>query len=139
MQESVMQAWWASSHFAGGNTAYVEEMYEAYLEDPHSVADEWKHIFDGLPKVDGVEIDSNHSQIREQFKALAAMGPAAKVVAAAPSTGSAGDEKQVRVLQLINAYRFRGHQHANLDPLSLWKQARVRDLELSHHNLSERL
>ena len=137
MQESVMQAWWASSHFAGGNTAYVEEMYEAYLDDPHSVADEWKQIFDGLPKVDGVEIDSNHSQIREQFKALAALGPAAKAVAAAPAAGSAGDEKQVRVLQLINAYRFRGHQHANLDPLSLWKQPRVRDLELSHHNLSD--
>lgn len=136
MQESVMQAWWASSHFAGGNTAYVEEMYEAYLEDPQSVADEWKQIFDGLPKVDGVELDTNHTQIRDQFRTLAAMGPAAKVVAT-PTASSGGDEKQVRVLQLINAYRFRGHQHANLDPLSLWKQPRVRDLELSHHSLSE--
>ena len=26
------------------------------------------------------------------------------------------------VLQLINAFRFRGHQHASLDPLGLWKQ-----------------
>ena len=136
MQESVMQAWWASSHFAGGNTAYVEEMYEAYLEDPSSVADEWKQLFDGLPKVDGVEIDVNHSLIKDQFRTLAAMGPAAKAVAA-PTAASGGDEKQVRVLQLINAYRFRGHQHANLDPLSLWKQPRVRDLELSHHSLSE--
>ncbi|WP_348687508.1 2-oxoglutarate dehydrogenase E1 component, partial [Rheinheimera aquimaris] len=33
--------------------------------------------------------------------------------------------------------RFRGHQQANLDPLGLWKQSRVRDLELSHHDLSE--
>lgn len=136
MQESVMQAWWDSSHFAGGNTAYVEEMYEAYLDDPNSVSDEWKQLFDGLPKVDGVEIDVSHSQIREQFKSLAALGPAGKV-AAAPVASSGGDEKQVRVLQLINAYRFRGHQHANLDPLSLWKQPRVRDLELSHHGLTE--
>lgn len=33
MQQSVMKAWWDSSHMAGGNAAYVEELYEAYLED----------------------------------------------------------------------------------------------------------
>lgn len=45
--------------------------------------------------------------------------------------------KQVKVLQLINAYRFRGHQHANLDPLGLWKQERVADLDPSFHDLTE--
>jgi len=136
MQESVMQAWWDSSHFAGGNTAYIEQMYEAYLDDPSSVAEEWKQIFDQLPKVDGVEIDISHSLIKDQFRTLAALGPSSRM-AVAPATNASSDEKQVRVLQLINAYRFRGHQHANLDPLSLWKQPRVRDLELSHHSLSE--
>lgn len=137
MQESVMKAWWDSSHMAGGNAAYVEELYEAYLENPNSVSDDWRTIFDGLPKVDGVELDSNHTLIRDQFRKLAALGPAARSVTSAPSQ-SGGDEKQVKVLQLINAYRFRGHQHANLDPLGLWQQARVRDLELSHHSLSEK-
>jgi len=47
------------------------------------------------------------------------------------------DQRQVKVLQLINAFRFRGHQHANLDPLNLWKQPRVRDLELSYHDLTQ--
>ncbi len=45
--------------------------------------------------------------------------------------------KQVKVLQLINAYRFRGHQHANLDPLGLWKQERVADLDPAYHDLTE--
>lgn len=138
MQQSVMKAWWESSHMAGGNAAYVEEVYEAYLDDPKSVSDEWRSIFDKLPKVDGVELDVNHSEIREQFRTLAALGPAARVGSAVSSPVSGGDGKQVKVLQLINAYRFRGHQHANLDPLGLWKQARVRDLELSHHTLSEK-
>ena len=137
MQQSVMKAWWDSSHMAGGNAAYIEELYEAYLEDANSVSDEWRGIFDSLPKVDGVEIDTNHSVIREQFRALAAMGPTARAVSSAPSA-AASDDKQVKVLQLINAFRFRGHQHANLDPLGLWKQERVRDLELSHHSLSEK-
>ena len=138
MQQSVMKAWWDSSHMAGGNAAYVEEMYEAYLDNAQSVSEQWRAIFDQLPKVEGVSVESKHSVIREQFRSLAALGPAARVGGAVSTTSSnTSDEKQVKVLQLINAFRFRGHQHANLDPLQLWKQPRVRDLELSHHNLSE--
>jgi 2-oxoglutarate dehydrogenase E1 component len=137
MQEGVMKAWWASSHMAGGNAAYVEEMYETYLDDPRSVSEEWRSVFDQLPKVDGVELETKHSQIRDQFRTLAALGPTARMGGTAPSSTSVDDGKQVKVLQLINAYRFRGHQHANLDPLGLWQQERVRDLELSHHSLTE--
>lgn len=137
MQESVMKAWWDSSHMAGANAAYVEELYEAYLEDSQSVSDTWRQIFDNLPKVDGVELETNHTAIKEQFRKLASLGPTARMTSAPAQANTVSDDRQVKVLQLINAYRFRGHQHANLDPLGLWKQARVRDLELSHHNLSE--
>ncbi|MFC4699124.1 2-oxoglutarate dehydrogenase E1 component [Glaciecola siphonariae] len=138
MQNSVMKAWWDSSHMAGGNAAYIEELYEAYLEDPQSIPENWKSIFDELPSIEGVAVETNHTSIREEFKKMASLGPAARVGSAgiAPSDAPS-DERQVKVLQLINAYRFRGHQHANLDPLGLWQQPRVRDLELSHHNLTE--
>ena len=139
MQESAMKAWWESSHMAGANAAYIEELYEAYLEDPQSVPSTWQQVFESLPKVDGVELDSNHTLIREQYRKMAALGPIARAAGSTPQqVGVAGDEKQVKVLQLINAFRFRGHQHANLDPLGLWRQERVRDLELSHHNLTEK-
>ncbi|WP_299074620.1 2-oxoglutarate dehydrogenase E1 component [uncultured Paraglaciecola sp.] len=138
MQQSVMKAWWDSSHLSGGNATYIEEMYEAYLEDAQSVSDEWRDIFEKLPKLEGVGVETKHSLVRNQFRSLAALGPAARAGASSSTAAtSGGDEKQVKVLQLINAFRFRGHQHANLDPLELWKQERVRDLELSHHNLSE--
>jgi 2-oxoglutarate dehydrogenase E1 component len=52
-------------------------------------------------------------------------------------TSGGGDAKQVKVLQLINAFRFRGHQNANLDPLGIWQRDKIRDLQLSHHELSE--
>ena len=45
--------------------------------------------------------------------------------------------KQVSVEQLIAAYRVRGHQHANLDPLGMMKREEVPDLEYTYHNLSE--
>jgi 2-oxoglutarate dehydrogenase E1 component len=137
MQESVMKAWWDSSHMAGANAAYVEELYESYLEDPQSVSDAWRQTFDNLPKVEGVELESNHTSVKDQFRKLAALGPMARMSSVPVEGPSASDSRQVKVLQLINAYRFRGHQHANLDPLGLWQQPRVRDLELSHHSLSE--
>jgi 2-oxoglutarate dehydrogenase E1 component len=137
MQQSVMKAWWDSSHMAGGNATYIEQMYEAYLDDPQTVSEEWRGIFEQLPKLDGVEIETKHSIVREQFRSLASLGPAARA-GSGPQQQAVSDEKQVKVLQLINAFRFRGHQHANLDPLGLWIQPRVRDLELSHHNLSEK-
>ncbi|MDO6565978.1 2-oxoglutarate dehydrogenase E1 component [Alteromonas sp. 1_MG-2023] len=138
MQESVMKAWWDSSHMAGANAAYVEELYESYLEDPQSVSDTWRQIFDSLPKVEGVELETNHTSVKDQFRKLAALGPAARMSSAPVEGTPVSDDRQVKVLQLINAFRFRGHQHANLDPLGLWKQERVRDLELSHHNLSDK-
>ena len=137
MQESVMKAWWDSSHMAGANAAYVEELYETYLDDPQSVSENWRQIFDNLPKVDGVELETNHTAIKNQFRQLAALGPTARMSSPSVPSANVSDDRQVKVLQLINAYRFRGHQHANLDPLGLWQQERVRDLELSHHSLSE--
>ena len=139
MQQSVMKAWWDSSQMSGGNATYIEEMYEAYLDNAQSVSEEWRGIFESLPKLDGVEVESKHSIVRDQFRTLASLGPAARAGSGVSQPNTiGGDDKQVKVLQLINAFRFRGHQHANLDPLELWKQPRVRDLELSHHNLSEK-
>jgi len=132
MHEGVMKAWLESSHLGGGNIAYVDELYESYLAEPTSVGDEWREFFAKLPKIDGVDLEARHSEIRQQFAELAKNKH--KEVIVAPGAG--GDSRQVKVLQLINAYRFRGHQHAKLDPLDLWKRARVRDLELSYHDLS---
>ncbi len=132
MHEGVMKAWLESSHLGGGNMAYVDELYESYLAEPTSVGDEWREFFAKLPRVEGVELESRHSDIRQQFAELA-KNKHREVVAVQRS----GDSRQVKVLQLINAYRFRGHQHAKLDPLDLWKRPRVRDLELSFHDLSQ--
>ncbi len=46
------------------------------------------------------------------------------------------DVKQIRVLQLINAYRFSGHIQAQLDPMQRPKIDNISALELSDHHLS---
>ena len=131
MPEGVMKAWLESSHLSGANATYIEELYESYLANSQSVPAEWRNVFENLPKIEGADIEYKHSEIREEFKELAKQ-PHRHVVV---SGGS--DAKQVKVLQLINAFRFRGHQNASLDPLGLWQRDKVRDLQLSHHDLSE--
>ena len=49
MHNGVMKAWLESSHLAGANATYVEELYELYLSDPDSVSDEWRSVFEELP------------------------------------------------------------------------------------------
>jgi 2-oxoglutarate dehydrogenase E1 component len=134
MHEGVMKAWLESSHLGGGNMAYVDELYESYLAESTSVSDEWREFFAKLPKLEGVDLEVRHADVRQQFADLAKNKHREVVVV---NSGGTADSRQVKVLQLINSYRFRGHQQANLDPLGLWQQARVRDLELSHHDLSE--
>jgi 2-oxoglutarate dehydrogenase E1 component len=131
MQDGVMREWLETSHLAGGNVAYIEQMFEAYLDDPTAVSDEWRKVFDALPS-DGQVTDTKMSDVREQFREAAK-----NKLKQSGSGSSVSDQKQVKVLQLINAYRFRGHQHANLDPLGLWKQDRVPDLSLDFHELSK--
>ena len=52
MQESSMELLWQSSHIAGGNATYVEDLYESYLKDPNGVPEQWRDYFDKLPRVE---------------------------------------------------------------------------------------
>ncbi|QUN07070.1 2-oxoglutarate dehydrogenase E1 component [Shewanella yunxiaonensis] len=136
MHQGIMKAWLESSHLNGANSTYVEEMYEAYQEDPESVSADWRAVFDNLPPVNGASSDvpeAAHSKIRDYFRSLATEG---RHKGAARVSDPEVDAKQVKVLQLINAYRFRGHQNANLDPLELWKRDKVAELDPAFHGLT---
>ncbi|MBC7731148.1 MAG: hypothetical protein H7306_04515, partial [Bacteriovorax sp.] len=41
-----MQQYRSNSYLFGGNAPYVEEMYEAYLDNPGSVPESWRKHFD---------------------------------------------------------------------------------------------
>ena len=131
MQNGALKDWLDSSFLAGENQAYIEDIYEDYLNDPSSVDGSWREIFDSLPKADITE--QPHSQTRDYFRRLAKDSTRYHTSVSDPAMES----KQVKVLQLINAFRFRGHQNANLDPLGLWKQEPVPDLDPAFHNLTK--
>lgn len=137
MQDNLLEQFQRTSHISGGNAAYVEDLFEQYLKDPNSVPESWREYFNQLP-MGGNVVDVPHSAIRQQFEQLG-KSRVQRVAIASSYDGKATEyeRKQVSVIQMISAYRQRGHQQAQLDPLGLQKRAHVPDLDLSFHNLSE--
>ena len=135
MQESVMQRMWNSGYLSGGNAAYVEELYELYLHDPNAVPEEWRTKFQTLSSDGNAATDVSHATIRDQFVLLAKNQRRAQPVSAG-SVSSEHEKKQVEVLRLIQAYRMRGHQAAQLDPLGLWQRPAPADLSINHYGLT---
>ena len=125
-----MEKLWKDSHTSAGHSSYLEGLYESYLENPASVSIEWKNFFDELPDNNGSHKDISHKNIINAYKNHR------RVLSSSSSTNEIND-KQVRVVQLIQAYRNRGHQAAKLDPLGMMERELVPDLTLEYHGLSK--
>jgi len=139
MQNSAMELLRQSSHISGGNATYVENLYESYLKDPNGVPEQWRDYFDKLPIVASeiVQVrDVPHSVIRKRFARISKMRVRTEATVQHDSQATEYERKQVCVVQLISAYRQRGHQKAKLDPLGLAEREQVADLDLNFHQLS---
>ncbi|MGA0612604.1 2-oxoglutarate dehydrogenase E1 component [Caldimonas sp. KR1-144] len=134
----MMQQYRANSYLFGGNAPYVEELYEAYLDNPGSVPDNWRSYFDALqnvPAVDGSESrDVAHAPVVESF-AQRAKANAFAVKASAAELAVA--RKQVHVQSLIAAYRSLGARWADLDPLKRQERPKIPELEPAFYDLTE--
>lgn len=136
MHEQTMEQLWSSSQLAGGNVAYIEELYETFLRDPNEVSEEWRNYFKQLPSInDNASLDVPHSSVREQFLQIAKNQHRTRG-AAQTAASPEHERQQLKVLQLIATYRGRGHQHAKLDPLGLMQREKVPDLDLAYYGLS---
>ncbi|MDP3245680.1 MAG: 2-oxoglutarate dehydrogenase E1 component [Polaromonas sp.] len=134
----MMQQHRSTSYLFGGNAPYVEELYEAYLDNPGSVPDNWRTYFDNLqhvPAADGSDSrDVAHAPVIESF-AQRAKGNAFAVKATAADLAVA--RKQVHVQSLIAAYRFLGSRWADLDPLKRTERPKIPELETAFYDLTE--
>lgn len=118
----------------GNSVIYLESMYEAYLQDRHSVPGRLQDYFDQLPAVNGHTHEALHSEIRGQFKNI---GLKQTTQVSAASTTTHHDEKQVKVMQLINSYRFLGHNKADTNPIHHLEPKHVPELTLEYHGLGK--
>jgi 2-oxoglutarate dehydrogenase E1 component len=126
-----------ASFLTGANAGFIADLYARFLDDPASVDDGWRHFF--------AEIDEDKS---------AALAESRPPVWETPSASSGGNDAMtravpdaaalrqatsdsIRALQLIRAYRVRGHLEADLDPLLLDKRGPYPELDYRSYGFTE--
>ncbi len=122
------------SYLSGANAAFIEELYSRYLKDENDVDENWRNWFAEL-KNGALAPDQDHLEIQQQMKYAVRHKRSGNGISGGELHEH--DAKQVRVLQLINAYRVKGHEKARLDPLSMSPRTDIKEMTLSGNNLSE--
>ncbi|MCP4769485.1 MAG: 2-oxoglutarate dehydrogenase E1 component [Gammaproteobacteria bacterium] len=122
------------SYLHGSNAAFIEELYSKYLQDENSVDENWRIWFAELHNGE-LTADQDHLQIQAQMKA--AVMNKRRVNGSGGSVSNEHEAKQVKVLQLINSYRVKGHQRAKLDPLGIAEAAEIPEMTLAGHELGD--
>lgn len=136
MTESLIERMRNTSHLSSGSVAYIESMYEEYLQNANDVPEEWRNYFSTLKTGGGTGNDIVHSTIVTHFERLGRNRFKARLEKDSDAFLSDHERKQIRVLELINTYRTRGHLRAKIDPLGLQQRPEVPELKLEYHDLS---
>jgi 2-oxoglutarate dehydrogenase E1 component len=114
--------------------AFVEALYESFLEDPSTVSGEWRRYFEKVgPNGLGRAYRKPAFAPRSIFHAPPRGGAAAEV----RDDGDAA--LQQRVGRLVRNYRVRGHIMAQLDPLGMPKAERPPELDPTYYGLENDL
>ncbi|PKM12154.1 MAG: 2-oxoglutarate dehydrogenase E1 component [Gammaproteobacteria bacterium HGW-Gammaproteobacteria-3] len=121
-----------TSALYGSNAAYIEDLYELYLQNPESVETSWRHKFSTLHN--GIAQETAHSPIVERFAKLAlqSQGRLAKLQGFTEESV----RKQSSVARLINHYRVHGHQIAQNNPLTTTTPT-IPDMDPAYYGLTE--
>ncbi len=122
------------SYLSGSNAVFIEELYAKYLQNENDVDENWRKWFSEIRNGE-LTPDQDHLAIQETMKSAVMNRKISNLTVS--SAQHEHQVKQVAVLQLINTYRFKGHQKADLDPLKLQKIETIPDLTLEGHHLSE--
>ncbi|MGE0826003.1 MAG: 2-oxoglutarate dehydrogenase E1 component [Candidatus Binatia bacterium] len=100
------------------NAQFVEALYDQYLKDPDSVDEEWQEYFSRL--------GNGAVAAQPQVESLGERAVAARDI-----------EKHARIVQLIQAYRERGHLQASLDPLNITEKRADPQLDPSFYGFTD--
>ena len=137
MADSYVERMRASSHLAGVNAAYIEAMYETWLAAPERLPAQWRGFFDGLPPAPpAAAAEIPHSRVVAHFERIGRNRLKARPERESAAVVNEHERKQMRVLDLIAAYRSRGHKRANIDPLGMMERRPMPVLDLAYHDLS---
>lgn len=119
----------ALSAYSGVNAAFIEDLYETFLQDPTAVPADWRKRFADLAATSATDV--SHRAIQQTLVRQAQTG----VRQLQTTVDQEVIERQANVLRLINAYRTRGHQNAQFDPLQLHTTVPLDELQPAFYGL----
>ncbi|HEV2364331.1 MAG TPA: 2-oxoglutarate dehydrogenase E1 component [Caulobacteraceae bacterium] len=119
-----------TSFLYGGNAPFLEELHARWAADPNSVDPSWRSFFarlgDGVDDIKRAASAPGWGAANGAEALWPALEAKLRTTIAEKGRGAvsedavrAGALDSLRALQLIRAYRIRGHLKANLDPLGL--------------------
>ena len=117
------------SYITHSHPAYIEGLYQDYVQDPESVDPEYRKFFEGF------DFALSNGNGNGQDKAVNGSADAAATAASAPVNGQQL-AREFAVYSLIRAYRKKGHLIARTNPIRERKN-RGANLELSFFGLSD--
>ncbi len=135
---SEMKQFLDNSYLFGGNAPFIEDLYEKYLVNPQSVADEWRDYFDRMQVLPGSSTkDVAHAPVVESFVQRAKRGEIGGAGRTLPTEPLTPERLQVAALLLVTAYRIAGSRWATVDPLKRMPRPNIPELEPAYYDLKE--
>ena len=150
-----------ASFLSGSNAAYVEHLQAQYAEDPSSVDESWRALFDGMgdegstataqakgaswKRADWPPVANGElvAALDGQWDAIPSEKEITKKIStkvgatADPAAIKAATLDSIRAIMFIRAHRIRGHLAANLDPLGIVNIEHAPELDPSTYGFAE--
>jgi len=134
------------------NLAFIEALFEDYLQDPDSVSEDWRSYFAGVSRDNAINNEARFHTTLSQYSlfnppSFDRRGPVSKsgkkkstmLRSKEQLFGKRVDDSvllQDKVDQIVRAYRVRGHMHAKLDPLGI-PRPEFKELDPAFYGLTD--
>ena len=134
----------SSTPFFGGNSVFIEELYERYLSNPQSVDASWQEYFRSMGSASPSPRLASWTQVASKVIGAAIeqdAKPAGKDAKKGAGVSQAEIEKfahdSIRAIMMVRAYRVRGHLLAKLDPLDIENKDYHPELSIEHYGFTD--
>ncbi len=125
-----------ASFLSGANAGFVADLYARFLDDPGSVDESWRRFFAEIGEDGSTALAELRAPVWERAPARP-NGNGATATAPDAAALRQATSDSIRALQLIRAYRVRGHLEADLDPLGLDKRGPYPELDYRSYGFAE--
>ena len=118
-----------ATFLTGSNAGFITELYARFLENPNAVDESWGPWF--------ADLGDDLSSIKTELQRPVWSGQRPRVVADGAASAASAVIDSISALNLIRAYRVRGHLEADLDPLGLEKRGPYPELNYHTYGFTE--